>query len=153
VKRVATDVTFWIKTIDQSAYAGKDYVPKRELMTMKADEIERDFTVRIIDDNVPEGNETFAIAIYDELGDQRLLGPDTYTTVTILDNDNPGYIGFAQNEIYSSPNSKHISVFIKIFEGTKGEASCTLRCSTLCNDNNPGGIKTEEQVYFGNGQQ
>lgn len=41
-------------------------------MTMKADETEREFTVKIIDDNIPEGNETFGIAIYDELGNTRL---------------------------------------------------------------------------------
>jgi hypothetical protein len=39
---------------------------------MKADETERVFTVKIINDDVPEGNETFGIALYDELGEQRL---------------------------------------------------------------------------------
>jgi len=46
------------------------------------------------DDNEAEGNETFGVALYDEQGDRRLDGADSFTIVTILDNDKPGFIGF-----------------------------------------------------------
>jgi hypothetical protein len=63
-------------------------------MTMKAEEHEREFTIKIINDNEAEGNETFGVALYDEQGDRRLDGADSFTTITILDNDKPGFIGF-----------------------------------------------------------
>jgi hypothetical protein len=107
---------------------------------MKADETERVFTVKIINDDEPEGNETFGIALYDELGDHRLTGQGTFTTVTILDNDNPGFIGFASNEIECSYEAKTMTVLVKRYDGACGEASCTLRASTICGPQDASGV-------------
>ena len=98
---------------------------------MKADEYEREFTIKIKNDDQPEGNETFGIALYDEQGDCRLEGNDTFTTVTILDNDKPGFIGFDKNEMTCGLDDHNVWVTVKRYEGTCGEASCILRCTSI----------------------
>ena len=40
-KKIAEDVTFWIRTVDGTAKAGEDYEKKNELFTMEAKEKER----------------------------------------------------------------------------------------------------------------
>lgn len=119
-KNVQEDVSFWIKTIDDTAFANKDFEPKRELMTMKAGEQQREVTIKVFDDDVPEPNTDFCVALFDELGDQRLIGTDTMTRVTILDNDRPGFIGFAENEIKVSPTLASADVVVKRFDGASG---------------------------------
>lgn len=63
-------------------------------MTMKAKEMEREVAIAIIDNPEVEPDEQFHVLLLDELTSQPLAGVDTKATVTIVDNDDPGWLGF-----------------------------------------------------------
>ena len=50
-KKVNEDLSFWVRTVDDTAIAPGDYEEKNELITMRADEKERDIEIVIIDDD------------------------------------------------------------------------------------------------------
>jgi len=66
---------------------GDDYEKLRELVTIPINETEAFVTLNIIDDNVKEGNETFAISLANtNLPEGIGLGSNTFI-ITITDND------------------------------------------------------------------
>ena len=56
VKYVKEDVSFWIMTQDDTAQSPIDFAPKRELMTMGAEQREREIVIMTYDneDEEPE---------------------------------------------------------------------------------------------------
>jgi hypothetical protein len=56
-KRCDHDYSFLLVTRDDTAEAGLDYKPKRELMTMKAMETEREVAIAIVDNPEVEPDE------------------------------------------------------------------------------------------------
>ena len=50
-KKIGEDVSFWVRTVDDTAKAPGDYEAKNELITMKAHEKERNIQVIIVDDD------------------------------------------------------------------------------------------------------
>jgi hypothetical protein len=61
---------------------------------MKGHENEREIYIRIIEDNVPEPDQTFTVHLCEEKTRRTLKGSDTTCEVTILDNDNAGVLKF-----------------------------------------------------------
>jgi len=61
----------------------------------------RSVQIRIHDDDIWEPDKDFYVELYDpnEETKPRLEGDDTKTIVTIIDEDNPGIIGFDSREI------------------------------------------------------
>jgi len=68
---------------------------------MKANETEIKFEVPIVDDEEWEPDLDFAIELYDPNTEEevRLVGDDTRCTVTILDEDFPGTLGFEMTDV------------------------------------------------------
>ena len=60
-KKVHEDLTFWVRTIDNTAKAGFDYHEKNECFTMKANEKERQFKIGIVNDADWEPDEDFKV--------------------------------------------------------------------------------------------
>ena len=56
--------------------------------------MEKQIKVEVVDDNEWEPDEDFLIELYDVNTSNRLEGKDTQTRVTIIDDDEPGKIGF-----------------------------------------------------------
>ena len=54
--------------------------------------------IDIIDDEGWEPDEDFFVELYDKTSGNRLLGEDTRTRVTILDDDKPGMLVFAEKK-------------------------------------------------------
>lgn len=52
--------------------------------------------VKILDDDAWEPDEDFYVELYDEGTKNRLVGEDTRTRVTILDDDKPGVLVFEE---------------------------------------------------------
>jgi hypothetical protein len=73
------------------------------MMTMKADETEREVAIAIVDDPDVEPDEDFHVLLLDEQTSQPLPGCDTKAVVTIVDNDDPGYLGFTEECYRCSP--------------------------------------------------
>lgn len=95
-KKTNKEFSFWVRTFEGTAKVVEDYIHFDERITMKADEMEREIKVGIVDDEGWEPDEDFYIRLLDEVDQSRLPGDDTECTVTILDEDKPGNIGFAE---------------------------------------------------------
>ena len=93
VKKVAEEMAFLVKTIGDTATAPDDYEEFHEVITMSKSEKEAKIKIAIIDDEIWEPDKDFFVQICDENG-VRKDGTDTQCKVTILDEDNPGVIGF-----------------------------------------------------------
>jgi hypothetical protein len=73
-------------TVDGSAFSGSDYTAASGVLTWANGSIgNRTITVPIINDADVEGNETFTLTLSNPTG--AVLGGNTATTVTIVDND------------------------------------------------------------------
>jgi len=66
---------------------------------MKAKETTRKFHIKVIDDNEYEPDKDFFVSLCDYETKEQLIGADTKCTVTILDEDQPGIIGFRDRNI------------------------------------------------------
>jgi hypothetical protein len=73
-------------TSGDTATAGTDYTTVSGTLTFAPGETSKTITIPIINDNVYEGNETFAITLSNVTGGGVLVSPTT-TTVTIQDNE------------------------------------------------------------------
>ena len=126
-KHIKEDFTFWLRTFDGSAKAGSDYVAKHELLTMRFDENERRIKIEVLDDPDWEPDEEFFIRLLDEETQERLEGLDTECTVTIIDEDKPGSIGFQETEISVRRKDQLHVVKVQRTNGSDGEISCMIR--------------------------
>nr|XP_022318976.1 sodium/calcium exchanger 3-like isoform X4 [Crassostrea virginica] len=88
-------VLFRIETIDGTAEATSDYKPLKKTMVFEPKETLLSFDIEIIDDNTWEPDEVFFIRMTIEPEQQAVLGKHPVTQVTILNDDEPGTIQFA----------------------------------------------------------
>lgn len=93
-KKIRKQFSFWVQTYDGTALDGKDYTAMGQLVSMAAEEKEREIKIGIIDDPEWEPDEDFTIQLQDQDTKKMLQGQDTLCTVLILDEDKPGNIGF-----------------------------------------------------------
>ncbi|KAL8615956.1 hypothetical protein ACOMHN_034632 [Nucella lapillus] len=85
---LSSSVSVTYRTLDGSATTLKgDYQQIfRETLNFAAQESTKTLTVKVLDDTVPEGNETFTLELFDATGDL-LITDNSRTTVVILAND------------------------------------------------------------------
>lgn len=88
-------VIFRVETIDGTAEATSDYKPLKETKVFEPKETLLPIDIEIIDDNVWEPDEVFFIRMTLEPDQQAVLGKHPVTQVTILNDDEPGTIQFA----------------------------------------------------------
>ncbi len=87
-------VTVDYRTVDGSATAGADYITQSGTLTFAPGETRKSVTINILDDNLPESNETFGFAIDNITGGASLLAPQN-AEITIVDNENvSGLVGY-----------------------------------------------------------
>jgi len=101
---------------------------------MKAREMEREVAIAIIDNPEVEPDEQFHVLLLDELTSQPLAGVDTKATVTIVDNDDPGWLGFTQDSYQVNPKMDEVKVTVRRNGGASGEVSCYLRVENAVED-------------------
>ena len=86
-------VTVNFATSDETATADEDYdAATAETLTFQDGETSKDISVRIIDDDIVEEDETFSVALSSPTGGATLSDP-VRATVTIEDNDSPPLSG------------------------------------------------------------
>jgi hypothetical protein len=83
MKKTREELLIGIRTVDGTAKAMDDYVPVDEIVRISY--LEYKFDIKIIDDDSLEPDEDFYIEIYDPNTKKRLIGEDTLTTITIVD--------------------------------------------------------------------
>jgi len=126
LKRAEGSIQFRVITHDDTAMSGKDYHMTNELVTMKAMEKEREISISIVDDENWEPDKDFFVELYSADATSRIKGEDTSTTVTIIDNDNPGTLGFICRNMIVRPRDEICTVEIERADGSSGEVSAEL---------------------------
>ena len=130
-KKIKEDVSFWVRTVDDTAKAPSDYDAKNELITMKAHEGIRDIQIQIVDDDKWEPDKDFKVQLLDEVTQELLEGHDTECTVTILDEDRPGNIGFKERIVSVRRKDEFAYIELERINGSDGNISCL---ATTVND-------------------
>ncbi|XP_056017279.1 sodium/calcium exchanger 3-like isoform X1 [Ostrea edulis] len=88
-------VIFRLETIDGTAEASSDYKPVKKTMVFEPKETLLYVDIEIIDDNVWEPDEVFFVRLTIEPNQLAVLGKHPVSQVTILNDDVPGTIQFA----------------------------------------------------------
>lgn len=143
-----------IKTIDVDATGDEDYEAINRVMKFTPSEREKYIEIKIFDDDHWEPDEDFLVQLYDTEG-MMLEGKDTQTKVTIIDDDKPGQICFADDGLDADATQPHCEIAVLRKNGADGEV--TLNYETVEIDNSKhtatAGIdfvKTQGQLTFGN---
>jgi hypothetical protein len=110
--------------IGGSATAGQDYIATNGVVTFAENETLKTFAVRIVDDNLIEGNETILMKLSRPVGGAT-LGTDT-AVLAINDDDSAGGFVFGSTEFVVSEGAGSAVVEIKRIGGSIGQASVAL---------------------------
>ena len=107
--------------LEATATPDEDYKSVDTLLEFKKGEGVLTVEVEIKEDNEWEPDEDFYVECYDLATGQRLPGEDTRTRVTILDDDKPGMLVFAEKKAQRHPvNEKECWVTVDRVQGTDG---------------------------------
>lgn len=80
--------------------------------------------VKIIDDDGWEPDEDFFVELYEPTTGTRMIGEDTRTRVTILDDDKPGMLVFEEKKAIRHPaNERQCYITVNRVQGTDGKIS------------------------------
>ncbi|UJR09574.1 hypothetical protein I4U23_013809 [Adineta vaga] len=130
---VNVDVRFRLDTIDGTATAGEDYVKLAEEFKMERGQQEKKITIHVIDDNQWEPDETFFVKLSLPEGEEAhaKLGSKTVALVTIINDDEPGFIEFEEtiNLVKESVGKAEIKV-VRI-NGADGKVSVRYRTKDI----------------------
>lgn len=115
-----------------AAKAGEDYVATSGTLSFAADEFTKDVQIEILDDDEVEEDEKFHLIIYEPSETNAKLDNDGVAEVTIVDDDEPGEIGFDPNDKFQTlrrPTSPNEAAYIvvKRFNGSSGAISLEFR--------------------------
>ena len=91
-----------------TANAGEDYVETTGVLTFAPGETEKEISVEIIDDDEPEEDEMFIVKLANPRPNAK-LGSEGMTIVTIIDDDDPGLLGFKDEETHGIPTTTIIT--------------------------------------------
>ena len=92
--------------------------------------------IKILDDDDWEPDEDFFVELYDETAKTRLLGEDTRTRVTILDDDKPGMLVFKDKKTVKHPAVEaNCVVVVERVQGADGQIK--VKYETVCIDDSP----------------
>lgn len=111
-------------TIDGDAKAGEDYGAFDGVIQFAKGESTKTIDVQINDDDNWEPDEDFFVQLYDPNSNQELVGQDTKTRVTIIDDDKPGQICFQNTKgIKISPTEENCEVKVIRKNGSDGRVT------------------------------
>ena len=109
-KKTQDTLEIGVRTIDDTAVAPDDYHHIDEVIVFEKEENEKEVKIEIVDDNEWEPDEDFLVELYDVNNQEKLPGKDTVTRVTIIDDDEPGHIGFHNAKISAQSKNKELNV-------------------------------------------
>jgi len=115
---------FYVRTKDDTATAPDDYVHYEKVIQMGAKDTEMTVEVQIKDDEIWEPDKDFHIEICESQEGPRMEGDDTLCVVTILDEDQPGNIGFTDKMMKVRRKDNIVYVKVTRSDGADGEISC-----------------------------
>lgn len=147
-----------VKTRDDTATGGSDYEKIDKLLEFKKGQDELEVMIKIFDDDEWEPDEDFYVDLHDAQSNARLIGQDTSTRVTIIDDDKPGMIVFREKRALRH-DANEVSCKIKVdrVQGSDGKISVKYRTIELDKSDNtaiPGRdyTTTEGVLEFAHGE-
>lgn len=119
-------------TIDQEALAGDDYEKVDEIIEFKNGDKTKYIDVIINDDDNWEPDEDFFVQLIDPISGDDLIGKDTRTRVTIIDDDKPGQICFEEQKGIKAIASEEFCEIVLIRKnGVDGKVTVDYRTVEL----------------------
>lgn len=118
-----------VRTIEGTASNNSDFIPIDKKIEFLPGDIEQTVEVTIINDDTFEPNEDFYIELYDPETNKKLPGDDTRTTITIIDDDQPGKLGFTTRHIKVKRKDKAAKLKIIRQAGTDGQVSVKFKAT------------------------
>ena len=116
-----------VRTVDAEATSPKDYIAIDQVIDFDGGRLgkkEAEVQIKIIDDENWEPDEDFFVELYDIETGVRLPGEDTRTRITIMDDDRPGMLAFAEKKQLRHPaDQNECRVVIKRTHGADGDIS------------------------------
>jgi len=132
VIRLPAKGTFSVKyaTEGVTATAGQDFEAVAGTLEFADGEEEKEISVKIKDDDEVEDDETFIVRLSEPSAGS--IGPFGETTVTIIDDDEPGELGLKDKDAAVTCLEKDGSAKIVVsrFNGSAGEIGCKYTCTS-----------------------
>lgn len=94
---------------------------------MKSWEKEINIQIKVIDDNIWEPDKEFYVEIFESRNSTMLVGGDTSCKICIVDEDQPGNIGFDVKVLKVRRKDKFAYVKVTRTDGSDGETKCRFR--------------------------
>jgi solute carrier family 8 (sodium/calcium exchanger) len=120
IKKTDHPLTIGVRTVDDTAISGEDYNGIDKQVNFTKDQKEITVEVGIIDDDEWEPDEDFLCEIYDCDTGKKLEGQDTSTRITIIDDDEPGVLSFAERHVKAKVKDKFVVVKVIRQNGCDG---------------------------------
>ncbi|MFM1769214.1 MAG: hypothetical protein RJA22_1743 [Verrucomicrobiota bacterium] len=148
---LASNVTCTLATRNLSATSGSDYVGTNVVLSWRGNETRKSILIPLLPDTRVESNETFQVTLANPTGGA-LLDARTNLTVTLLDDDRGGVIGFARPEFSAPENAGNTAIIVTRSGGLAG--GVTVRFLALEGSAASPADFTEQDVVveFGPGQ-
>lgn len=143
----AGEAYFGVRTVQGTAKTETDFEAYDEMFTMAKKDDKQTFDIVIKDDQHWEPEKDFYIEIYDLESTKRLPGDNTKATVTILDEDFPGYIQFIATEIKTFNDEQNVTINILRTKGCDGSISCVIKTQDFMKGNE-GHCAIEHEHYL-----
>ncbi|CAF4621678.1 unnamed protein product [Rotaria sp. Silwood1] len=126
-------IHFRLDTIDGTATAGEDYVKLSEEFKMERGQQEKRITIHVIDDNQWEPDETFFVKLSLPEGEETRakLGSKTIALVTIINDDEPGFIGFEESITLVKESVGKAEIKLVRVNGADGRVSVHYRTKDI----------------------
>ena len=112
-----------VRTKDDTATAGDDFIQLDQEINFKKGDKKDTVSIKIIDDHGWEPDEDFYVELYDLNTGVKLSGRDTECRITILDDDEPGQIAFANPNVRHAATFNECVVVVKRIHSADGEVS------------------------------
>ena len=169
VKRVGAHtrtIAVDFETRDGSGMAGREYTHSEGTLLFQPDDNLKIIEVQIIDDDEPEPDHTFSVVLSNprflnslDVDIQKIddamvakLGELAICIVTIIDDDDPGALSFAEQVFTVSERASSISLKVVRTSGAKGEISCKYHTSNGSAMSGEDYMETTGKIVFENGQ-
>jgi hypothetical protein len=140
MKRVNEEFRFGVRTVENTALEKKDYIKLDREFIMHKGRDEYSCRIVIINDDAYEPDKDFFVELYD-INDEnraRLTGSDTRTKVTIIDDEQPGYIGFDENSVQIKREGNSASINLVRKKGADGDVRVKVSTKELTDNINHG---------------
>jgi len=121
------------KTKAGTAESDKDYVHTEGIIEFAAEVESQSINVKILDDNEWEKAEDFYVELFDAQTMSNtgsvIIGPNYLTTVTIIDDDDPGELAFEKEVVQVCEEVEDVPCRVGVMRihGSKGEVKCKYK--------------------------